>query len=282
VKYCLLDKLLAEQAISSGAEYIMNAKAVGIDYDEKSSSHVYKNNIFKNNIIVNFLRNGKVEKIKTKLLIGADGVNSDVVKWFDLEKPKELINALTFEIDLDIFDGNSVHLIVGKEYIPGFFAWIIPIDRKRVRFGMGISSNSDNSLKYYFNRLKQLNIKPFSHLFSNFKNNKISVGKIPLGLINKTYDERVMIVGDAACHVKPITGGGLYYGLISVKRCSQVALESLKKQDFSEDFLSKYQRLWMKDIGTEIKQVLILRNIFIRLNDSDINELLDFLDIKNF
>jgi len=272
-----LDKLLAKQAMSSGAKYIMKAKAVGIDGQEKSASHV-----FLNNIVVNFLRNAKEEKIKTKLLIGADGVNSNVVKWVDLEGAKEIINALTFDIGSDIRDGNFVNLMVSRSYAPGFFAWIVPINNKMVRFGMGISSNSNGLLKQCFNRLKQLNLKPFSHIFKNLNSNNISVGKIPLGLIKKTYGDRVMIVGDAACQVKPLTGGGLYYGLISAKRCAQVAVEALKRQDFSEGFLSKYQRLWEKDIGKEIKQGLRLRNIFLSLNDDDIDELLDTFGQEEF
>ncbi|GAI22809.1 unnamed protein product, partial [marine sediment metagenome] len=66
----------------------------------------------------------------------------------------------------------------------------------------------NRSLKYYFNKLRNIDLKPFSYMFNNFNknnnDNKISVGKIPLGLIKKTYGDRVMIVGDAACQVKPL------------------------------------------------------------------------------
>ena len=277
-----LDKLLAEQAISSGAEYIMNAKAVGVDHSEENVSNIFNNtenkiikNSIKNNLIVNFLRNSKSEKVETKLVIGADGVNSNVSKWFGFEEPREIINALTFDTNSNIPNKNSVELLVSKEHIPGFFAWIVPISNKKVRFGMGISSNSNKSLKYCFNKLKQLNLNPFSYIFRNLDDNKISVGQIPLGSIKKAYANRVMIVGDAACHVKPLTGGGLYYGLISAKRCAQVAVKALKNQDFSENFLSKYQKLWVKDIGLEIEQGFILREIFLYLNDEEINELMD-------
>lgn len=287
-----LDKLLAEQAISSGVKYIMGAKAVGIDRRKKTTSHVFKkshilkNNINKNYLTVNFLQNRK-KKIKTKLLIGADGVNSNVAKWFNLERPKEIIYGLIFETNLDMYDENSVHLIISRTYIPGFFAWLIPINNKRIRFGMGITSNSDKLLKYYFNKLRKVNLKPFSNIFKNFNNNELSandilVGKIPLGLIKKTYSNRVMIVGDAACQVKPLTGGGLYYGLISAKRCAQVAVEALNKQDFSESLLSKYQKLWEKDIGKEIEQGLRLRNIFLNLSDDDVDELLDIFGQEEF
>ena len=279
-----LDKLLAEQALSHGAKYIMNARAVGVDNQKKTKLYDYKNNIIKDkdNITVKFLVNDKEEKIKTKLLIGADGVDSNVAKWFDFKKPKEIISALTFEIDLDIHNKNSVNILVSRSYAPGFFVWIFPINNKRVRFGMGISSNYNGSSKCYFNKLKQINLKPFSNIFKNFNNNEVSLGKIPIGLIKKTYGNRVMIVGDAACQVKPLTGGGLYYGLLSAKRCAQVAVEALNKQDFSESLLSKYQNLWEKDIGTEIEQGLRFRNIFLNLNDDDIDELLDIFGQKEF
>ena len=300
------DKLLAEQAMNSGVKYIINAKAIGIDDRVKYTSNVLKNKInknytFKNNITksdivknrinedsitIKFLRNNKEEKIKAKLLIGADGVNSDVAKWFDFERPKEIINALTFDINLDIFDENSVNIIASRSYSPGFFAWIIPINNKRVRFGMGISSNSNRSLKYYFNKFRNIDLKPFSYMFNNLKknnnDNKISVGKIPLGLNKKTYGNKVMIVGDAACQVKPLTGGGLFYGLICAKRCIQVAIEALRSENFSESFLSKYQRLWMKDIGLEIEQGFILRDIFLSLNDGEIDELFDIFIQEDF
>ena len=287
------DKQLAEQAMISGAKYIMNARAVRVDNQKKTTSHVFKtshilkNNINKDYLTVNFLKNAKEEKIKTKLLIGADGVNSNVAKWFNLERPKEIIYGLIFETNLDIHDENSVHLIISRTYIPGFFAWLIPINDKRIRFGMGITSNSNKLLKCYFDKLRKVNLKPFSNIFKNFDNNELSandilIGKIPLGLIKKTYSDRVMIVGDAACQVKPLTGGGLYYGLISAKRCAQVAVEALNKQDFSESLLSKYQKLWEKDIGKEIKQGLRLRNIFLNLSDDDIDEILDIFGQEEF
>ncbi len=282
------DKQLAKQAISSGVEYIIGAEAIGIDGRKKTTSqisktsYIPKNDINKDYLTIKFLQNGKEETIKTKLLIGADSVDSDVAKWFDLEGPKEIIYGLISEISLDMYNENSVHLIISRSYIPGFFAWLIPINNKRIRFGMGITSNSNKLLKYYFNKLRKFNLKPFSNIFKNFDNNKASLGKIPLGLIKKTYSNRVMIVGDAACQVKPLTGGGLYYGLISAKRCAQVAVEALYKQDFTESFLSKYQNLWKKDIGKEIEQGLRMRNIFLNLSDDDIDELFNIFNQEKF
>jgi len=38
----------------------------------------------------------------------------------------------------------------------------------------------------------------------------------------------------------------------------------------------------MKDIGSEIEQLMILRNVFLGLNDNDIDEILDILGQKEF
>ena len=166
-----------------------------------------------------------------------------------------------------MYDENSVHLIISRTYIPDFFAWLIPINDKRIRFGMGITSISNKLLKCYFNKLRKVNLKPFSNIFKNFDNNELSandilVGKIPLGLIKKTYSNRVMIVGDAACQVKPLTGGDLYYGLISAKRCAQVAVEALNKQDFSESLLQNIKGFGRRILEKRLNKDLDLEIYF--------------------
>jgi flavin-dependent dehydrogenase len=38
---------------------------------------------------------------------------------------------------------------------------------------------------------------------------------LPLGSVKRTYADRVLAVGDAAGLVKPTTGGGIYYSVVS-------------------------------------------------------------------
>src|SRR5258705_5451185 len=46
---------------------------------------------------------------------------------------------------------------------------------------------------------------------------------LPLGAIARTYGERLLVVGDAAGLVKPTTGGGIHYSILSAGLAAEVA-----------------------------------------------------------
>ncbi|MBC7190033.1 hypothetical protein H5U35_07515 [Candidatus Aerophobetes bacterium] len=68
------------------------------------------------------------------------------------------------------------------------------------------------------------------------------------GIISVDYGEtqkdNMALVGGAACQVKPLSGGGLYYGI----RCAKILADCL-----AEGRLSAYPRRWEREIGREIK-----------------------------
>ena len=51
---------------------------------------------------------------------------------------------------------------------------------------------------------------------------------LPLGPVTRTYADRVVAVGDAAGLVKPTTGGGIYYGLLSGSIAAEVLGDALQ------------------------------------------------------
>ena len=83
-----------------------------------------------------------------------------------------------------------------------------------------------------------------------------------MGLIKRSVYERVLLVGDAASQIKPFSGGGIIYSLLS----SNVAIETIKKSfemnDFSLKFLlENYEKEWKKILIKPIKLGIILRRL---------------------
>ena len=76
----------------------------------------------------------------------------------------------------------------------------------------------------------------------NLKLNKIKGGALPIYPLEKTYSNRVVLVGDAGGFVNPITGEGIYYAIHSGSLAAEVIAESLSNNDTSETFLSRYQK----------------------------------------
>ena len=54
---------------------------------------------------------------------------------------------------------------------------------------------------------------------------------LPLGPVSRTWTDRILAVGDAAGLVKPTTGGGIYYGLLTGHLAADVLAEALATDD---------------------------------------------------
>jgi flavin-dependent dehydrogenase len=98
---------------------------------------------------------------------------------------------------------------------------------------------------------------------------------LPLGPIRRTYADRVLAVGDAAGLVKPTTGGGIYYGMLSGVIAAEVLSHGLAKNQLMARQMSRYEKRWSQRFGQEIRVGLAFRRIASRLSDDLIDELID-------
>ncbi|MBM2831093.1 MAG: geranylgeranyl reductase family [Dehalococcoidia bacterium] len=106
---------------------------------------------------------------------------------------------------------------------------------------------------------------------------KISYGAIPLRPLPRTYGPRVLVVGEAAGQVKPMTGGGIYYGLIGARALVEVLDEAIKKEDFSPARLRQYEKGWRASIGRELRLGYLARIVQERFTDGQIEWLFGWL-----
>jgi flavin-dependent dehydrogenase len=98
---------------------------------------------------------------------------------------------------------------------------------------------------------------------------------LPLGPVAKSYADRVVAVGDAAGLVKPTTGGGIYYGMLSGALAADVLDDGLRRDALGERHLRRYESRWRKRLGQEIRVGLAFRRIAARLTDESIDELIE-------
>jgi flavin-dependent dehydrogenase len=85
----------------------------------------------------------------------------------------------------------------------------------------------------------------------------------------------VLVLGDAAGLVKPTTGGGIYYSLLSADLAADTLSSALADDDLAGTRLAAYEAGWRKRLGSELRWQLILRRIAQRLSDDDIDRLFD-------
>lgn len=215
------------------------------------------------------------ETICTKLLIGADGANSGVSKWLRLSRHNQVAVMYSVDAELQCEDTNSIRIFLGQKLAPGWFGWMIPLDEKTCRVGTGYALvKPEHSPKHYLQELVDGN----PQIFKDMKIIRNTSGIVPLGKMPKTYSANAMLVGDAACQTKPISGGGIYLSLRGAYLCSQTAVEALKEDNLTEAKLSSYQKLWDKELEDERASAMKLRESYLNFSDEDIDSVIRFLD----
>ncbi len=250
------DQAIANRAVESNCQLILGAKFLDTQRND-------------NEMNVSFRLNNKIETVHSKLLIGADGARSNVASKLHFPMVKEVLKGYgSNDASASNINPDFVKIFSGNEIAPGFFAWLIPAD-DHARVGL-CTSRGDKSPKHYFERL--LKNPQFKKIAGDIKCRSYTAGIIPISKIAKAYKDNVMLVGDAAAQVKPLSGGGIYTGLKGAIHCANAALKALESEDFSEEVLKEYQNNWDEDLGKELKRAYLIRRIVRDLSDEQIEE----------
>ncbi|HBC92896.1 MAG TPA: NAD(P)/FAD-dependent oxidoreductase [Pelotomaculum sp.] len=252
------DRVLSERAQSAGAEILTGTKAAVGEFFSGGAS-------------VKLKSRGGESITKTRLLIGADGSKSHVARRIKAPEAEDVIRMCAAEVELKCLEKDMVHIFLGREIAPGWFGWVIPVDKKYARVGIGVSGKGKQPISY-FNRM----VDTYPGIFKGMKIVRATGGVVPIGLLPRMYGERTLLVGDAACQTKPISGGGLYLGLLGAALCAKVATKALSKGNLSPEFLSEYQWLWEREVADEIQIALRHRNIFLTMSDKEMDQLIRF------
>jgi len=210
------------------------------------------------------------KEIDAEIVVGADGVWSIIADKLGLAPPKgRTIGVCMFqEYDLgeetvNRFFGNEKMCFIHLRFQDMMgYGWVFP-KKQHLNIGVGRirpdveQSKSKTSLstiyKEYIKTLKKTNIIP-----GDLTVGKCKGGALPIAPLKKTYSDRVLLCGDAAGFLNPLSGEGIYYAMSSGQIAADVIAESLEKGDNSEIFLSSYQTRWMNDFGKEIYEFLRL------------------------
>jgi geranylgeranyl reductase family protein len=231
------DQYLAEKAAADGAKIALNHKFIGIKDDD-----------------VLFSKEDKIIKVKADKIIGADGPLSSVAKSIGIFGNREFYTGIQARVR-GKFDRNTYETYFGS-ICPGFFGWVVPESDSVARMGMA----SRNNPKEYFDKF--LRLKGISEEDIIDKQG----GLIPI--YNKDIEvqkDNIFLVGDAACHVKATTGGGLVPGL----RAAKILADCIINEKYYSKELKKLNRdMWIH---------LIIRQTLNNFSDKDYDKLIDLI-----
>ncbi|MHA1650774.1 MAG: geranylgeranyl reductase family protein [Candidatus Helarchaeota archaeon] len=211
--------------------------------------------------------------VKTKIIIDGEGVQAKFIRAMGLIPSRQdtLVPAIQYEMKDVSIDEDYVEIYLGRKIAPGFFAYIIPTSGNTARVAVGSKFGKP---KYYIDYF----IKKHPIASKKLRNGivfKKGGGLIMIGgPIKKTYAPGFLGVGDSVGQVKATTGGGVVFGGLCAKIAGKVAIEALERNDFSEDFLKKYQKEWHHLYLRELQLMKFLRNLLNSLPDKILDELI--------
>src|SRR5690606_986780 len=248
-----LDAHLAERAAVSGAEIRTGCRAQRVTADARG---------------VSILTDAGIVRARCAVL--ACGASYRFHREMGLGLPQAFLQSAQVESPFARLP--EIEVRFGQAVAPGGFAWAVPIERQGlpyVRLGlMSVDRSRERFAAFAAAMTMRAGRTPAPIPAPRLK-------MLPLAPVPKTYAHRVVAVGDAAGLVKPTTGGGIYYGLISGSLAAEVVERGLATDRLDERALSRYESRWKKRLGQEIRVGLAFRRLAARLDDTSIDELVD-------
>lgn len=188
--------------------------------------------------------------------------------------PRAFVQSAQLEVPFAGPDHIEVHL--GRAVAPGGFAWIVPFTRGDCAFNR-VGLMCEDGAVARFGEFSATIRQRYGLSEAEWPEPRMKI--LPLGPVARTYGPRIVAVGDAAGLVKPTTGGGIYYSLISGQLAADVIDSALRADDLSEGRMREYEERWRARLGSEIRTGLRFRRLVARLNDRAIDSLVELARI---
>ncbi len=241
------DHGLVKLAVNAGCELRQGSRVVDVKITNKTAKVL--------------LENG--ESIDSEIIVGADGVNSVIAKKTGLRSrdfQKGVCILQEFKVDEktveQYFTEKRLCYLHSRFKDLSGYGWVFP-KKEHINIGIGemMRSSGDSGKKInlltiyreYIKALKQQKIIP-----NNLKLGRSIGGALPVYPLDKTYSNRVVLIGDAAGIISCTTGEGIYYAMSSGENAANILAELLPNEKTDEISLSKYEEEWKNDFGKEL------------------------------
>ncbi|MFW9834221.1 MAG: geranylgeranyl reductase family protein [Candidatus Thorarchaeota archaeon] len=183
-----------------------------------------------------------------------------MVAWRDIYE--------TPEFDFETPD--ILEIFWNQEQTLGGYVWVFPQGKNRVNVGNGVMTidghRNPKDIQYDFVK------KVWMDTWGELKVIDSSGGVAPIRRpIDTMVDDNFMLVGDAACQVNPIHGGGIGSSLLGGAHAGIVASEALENNDTSIEGLWDYNPRYHKSYGSKQAALDVFRWFLLNITNEDID-----------
>ena len=265
----LFDKLLAAEAVASGAELWVSCpvKELLVSGDAISGAYVEAG--------------GWAERIESEVVIDATGARGEwsgllLRKVLKRNWKRELLALSNEYLMANVTNDQSADLFFTSYFAPLGHAWIYPFGKRFAMAGVqGVRIHPDAALDEFIGRR---GIPRFERAVpvAAFR------GQLPLeGPLIQTCANGIIAVGGAAGQIYALSGQGLRYALRCGEIAGKVAIDAITEGDVSMGALVDYERQWRAEFDTELRVGQLLHSSLSVSQDQRMDALLGALEDKS-
>ncbi|MDC0056133.1 NAD(P)/FAD-dependent oxidoreductase [Deltaproteobacteria bacterium] len=237
----LFERWLVDQAVETGAELRLSHKVKSIQKQFNSE-----------NKFSNWKIDGKGEAfpIEAKVILDASGVHALCAKLLKMEDEIEVISGFQYEMH-EVENDGYLDFYLWPKYSPHGYVWMIPKKEGRANIGL-VTTDKKGAIRYLDSFIEDSYLKAHPKANPPWRTQSAKIkpfgGTIPIsGPRQETYDDGLMLIGDAAGFTSPLFEGGSHLALKSGMFAAQVSAKAISEGDVSKAKLKIYQDIWEKE-----------------------------------
>lgn len=244
------------QAEQLGAHYLIGDRVISVDVGSDWA----------------VLQTSKRAVVRARAILICSGFGTNLMRGAGIVPASNRKFLQGSQMVVSLREQDNVEVFIEGQKYPGAFSWLVPTNHGYGLLGAIYRPDDNNPMHRHFDEI-------------NMKNGNIEkIGEtenwgIPLGPVSKTFGDRVLLAGDSAGFTKPTTGGGIFYAMISGQLAANTILEAAESNDFSADFLQRYQERWVHEFGDELAVGMIARNLIEMLDDETLEQLIEIFSV---
>ncbi len=266
----LFDKAMAADAARAGAEIWLKTAAVDVI---KEGDKV---------VGVKARREGEPMTLTAGCVVAADGFESQVARWAGIDtslKAGDITPCYQYRMVNLKTEPDYCEFIIGS-VAPGGYIWVFPKGDDTANVGIGVLASKlkkPGEVKMYLDGW----IKKDPRLSCGQPVEAIAGGVSVSPPVEQSVMNGLILVGDSARIIDPITGGGIANGLLAGKFAGEVLGDCAQANDYSEAALMPYDKKWRDAMENRLWRNWMAKEKFLTLSDKTLDGVIDTLSTAN-
>ena len=248
------EPVIASQAIDAGAEIRTGTEAVAMRRDA-------------DRWIVTVDSAERRCEIRARVVVGADGVESAVGRWAAIDtrvRARDMESCAQYVVEDDTFDADAIVLHFGDDVAPGGYAWVFPKGTRSANVGLGVLGLRARGRS----AVAWLDAYVAAHMPNARVSSRTVGGVIVAATLPRTFADGLLLCGDAAHMINPLSGGGIVNAMKSGRLAAQTAVAALRAGDVSAARLESYHMKWMRLLGDDHVRFYRVKEALARFDDA--------------